>query len=616
MAAIYEIDHNGIRIYGTNKGLSFYSADRTLRQEIYLKDDNTLNIGGGGSATSLPTETSANGLYVRLDGKNWASWTPDSGTQSIVGSFNLAGAAYEYKIGGAHALSLDVANDVLLVGPHQGSYDISTIVAGSAVVVGSYIAPGTVVPDLTNSVIVGTYIGLVDTLELYDAVVIGDTIFADAAAYVNESVIIGSGTLANATHSEYDVIINAVFSGAYEGSNNVIIGAGAADDATTAQLNVIAGRDAASNLTTGVGNVISGADSAAALTTGSYNTILGGGAGMALTTADSCVFHGSGAGYYETGSNKLFIDNASRASEADARVKALVYGVFDAATANQYFTINGHLSVLETGTFANEGLHLLDTNASHDLILKPGSDLDADYIFTITTGNGARTLDLGGNFTIDATTSITGGGMLDLATFTLTVPATGTAALLGVANVLTETNTFPGVQHAPQVTPSGDTGHVAYDSTKDRLVLQHEHHDFPVPVDPRNTCVNTSLPMLYGTIVQALTWAAAQTFSGGFTAAAASEFAASLVAALVTMNQSGTGDILDLQDGGTSVVRVPDQGGMVLVPQSGGFQAIAGLLGYDDDKDRLVLRHEHHDFPVPVDLRNTFPNYIYPIEYA
>ena len=93
-------------------------------------------------------------------------------------------------------------------------------------------------------------------------------------------------------------------------------------------------------------------------------------------------------------------------------------------------------------TFINEGLHLLDTNASHDLVVKPGSDLTADRIFTLTTGDAARTLDLGGNLAIGATTSITGGGTLALGGFTLTVPATGTAALLGTANVFTALNTF------------------------------------------------------------------------------------------------------------------------------------------------------------------------------
>ena len=40
------------------------------------------------------------------------------------------------------------------------------------------------------------------------------------------------------------------------------------------------------------------------------------------------------------------------------------------------------------------GLHLLDTNASHDLIVQPGSDLTADRILTLTTGDAARTIDI------------------------------------------------------------------------------------------------------------------------------------------------------------------------------------------------------------------------------
>lgn len=49
---------------------------------------------------------------------------------------------------------------------------------------------------------------------------------------------------------------------------------------------------------------------------------------------------------------------------------------------------------LTTLTVANEGLHLLDTNASHDLIIKPGSDLTADRTFTLATGDADRTLDI------------------------------------------------------------------------------------------------------------------------------------------------------------------------------------------------------------------------------
>lgn len=45
-------------------------------------------------------------------------------------------------------------------------------------------------------------------------------------------------------------------------------------------------------------------------------------------------------------------------------------------------------------TMPNKGLHILDTNSSHDLIITPGSDLTADRTFTLTTGNVDRTLDI------------------------------------------------------------------------------------------------------------------------------------------------------------------------------------------------------------------------------
>ncbi|MGR3292506.1 MAG: hypothetical protein ACUZ9M_00655 [Candidatus Scalindua sp.] len=52
------------------------------------------------------------------------------------------------------------------------------------------------------------------------------------------------------------------------------------------------------------------------------------------------------------------------------------------------------------GTFTNTGLHLLDTDASHDLIIKPGSNLSVDRILTFTTGDAARTITLSGNPTL------------------------------------------------------------------------------------------------------------------------------------------------------------------------------------------------------------------------
>ncbi len=75
-------------------------------------------------------------------------------------------------------------------------------------------------------------------------------------------------------------------------------------------------------------------------------------------------------------------------------------------TANEITVTNGAgsitLSIPSAAviTFANTGLHLLDTDASHDLIIKPGSDLSADRTLTVTTGNSNRTIILSGNPTL------------------------------------------------------------------------------------------------------------------------------------------------------------------------------------------------------------------------
>lgn len=62
---------------------------------------------------------------------------------------------------------------------------------------------------------------------------------------------------------------------------------------------------------------------------------------------------GFSAGFYETGNNKLFIDNQTRASEATARTNALIYGRFDPVVAPpgttsssfQFVQINGQLNI-------------------------------------------------------------------------------------------------------------------------------------------------------------------------------------------------------------------------------------------------------------------------------
>ena len=84
-------------------------------------------------------------------------------------------------------------------------------------------------------------------------------------------------------------------------------------------------------------------------------------------------------------------------------------------------------------TVNNTGLHVLDTNASHDLIIKPGSDLTADRTLTVTTGDADRTLDISAS---SVTISTFGASLVDdasklLALTTLGVKRGTTAAYGG-----------------------------------------------------------------------------------------------------------------------------------------------------------------------------------------
>lgn len=420
-------------------------GDRGAFDSVTYPEAHALDIKNA-APTYHWSESDLEGMLVRLDGTNQASWIPNpapgDATQDITGHFNLAGP-YQYKIGGAHALSIPGTRN-LLAG------------AGAGAVLAA---------DGTDNVLLGYNAGAMLTTE-DENVAIGSGV--GGVGTFGESVLIGYGVLGGATgFSNLDVIIGkyAAGFGVYTGYANVFIGYEAGGTATIADNNVFVGAEAGGDLTTGAYNTGAGALAGANLTDGDYNTFVGFDSGHTATVGGYNVFIGNKSGYYETGSNKLFIDNARRASEDDARVKALIYGIFDAATANQYVTVNGHLVVLETVALPNTGLHLLDTNASHDLIIAPGSDLTADRTLTITTGDADRTLTLANSGTavvgtgtatrlaewsdantLAASTLIkTGAGVLTLSAagaYTLTVPADGTAALLATANVFTAAQTI------------------------------------------------------------------------------------------------------------------------------------------------------------------------------
>lgn len=100
----------------------------------------------------------------------------------------------------------------------------------------------------------------------------------------------------------------------------------------------------------------------------------------------------------------------------------------------------GDLAFSGIVTLPNNGLHILDTNASHDLIIAVGSNLTADRIFTITTGDAARTLTMSGNINVAANFTTSGANALTLTTTgatNITLPTTGTLATLAGSETLT-----------------------------------------------------------------------------------------------------------------------------------------------------------------------------------
>jgi hypothetical protein len=124
------------------------------------------------------------------------------------------------------------------------------------------------------------------------------------------------------------------------GIYNTFLGYYAGYANTTGNLNTFSGYYAGHANTTGYLNTFLGNSAGYANTTGYLNTFLGMNAGYHNTTGYGNVFIGFSAGHFETGSNKLYIDNSDTSSP-------LIKGDFSANSV----TINGSFNVAGTKSF-------------------------------------------------------------------------------------------------------------------------------------------------------------------------------------------------------------------------------------------------------------------------
>ena len=129
-----------------------------------------------------------------------------------------------------------------------------------------------------------------------------------------------------------------------------------------------------------------------------------GGTGL-ITLTDHCILVGSGADDITplgVATNGQIPIGSTGADPVLATITGTANQItITNAAGSITLSIPDNLAVPTVITTPNEGLHILDTDASHDLIIKAGSDLSADRIFTITTGDAARTITVNGNATLN-----------------------------------------------------------------------------------------------------------------------------------------------------------------------------------------------------------------------
>lgn len=104
------------------------------------------------------------------------------------------------------------------------------------------------------------------------------------------------------------------------------------------------------------------------------------------------------------------------------------------------------------------GGSVTSVTASAPLASSGGATPDISLTGIVATTLGGTGVNNAGTLTNASNTTITGGGTLALGSFTLTVPATGSAALLGTANVFTAAQTINGANLGIAITGAASGG--------------------------------------------------------------------------------------------------------------------------------------------------------------
>ncbi len=186
-----------------------------------------------------------------------------------------------------------------------------------------------------KNVILGSDAGYDNTTGTYNTFIGNLTGSSNVAGSYN--LYAGSEAGYASTAGEHNVYLGNIAGTSATGSYNTIVG-NAAGKMISANYNTMVGHMAGNATTSGKGNAFFGHQSGQNNISGEYNTMIGPAAGYTNTTGSNNVFIGHWAGNYETGSNKLYIDNYG-----NYYYDALIYGDF--STSQLRFNANVGISI-------------------------------------------------------------------------------------------------------------------------------------------------------------------------------------------------------------------------------------------------------------------------------
>jgi hypothetical protein len=392
----------------------------------YTSSETTLSLSrssviASSSGTSLVTFTTAATVYVTASAADLVS--PGTAT-TFTAAQTFPNTGLKVKDGdGSHSLIISAGGNLtadrtltLTTGDASRTIDIS---AGSVTITAF---GGTLVDDADNTAARTTLgLGSIATQAANSVSITGGSITG-----ITDLAVADGGTGAS-TAADARTNLGAAASGANTDLSSVYLnntGLKIKDTNATHGLTIAPGSNLTADriLTITTGDVDRAVTLSGDLTVGGTSSINGtayvvngtdvavadGGTG-ASTAADARTNLGLGS-IATQASSSVTITGGSISGITDLAVADGGTGASNASDArtNLGAAASGSNTDLTSVYLNNTGLKIKDTNATHGLIIAPGSNLTADRTLNITTGDADRTVTLSGDLTVGAASSISG----------------------------------------------------------------------------------------------------------------------------------------------------------------------------------------------------------------